>query len=196
MGWKDRAIAVPAAHRAAQAALAADAEDPWTHLALATVHVNQGRYEASLAEFETALRINPNFPLALGVYGLVLCYCDRWKEGNEAARRALRLSPRDPLAAIYNGVASYAEFIERNYDESIRLARDGIRQRFDFVGAHRMLTAAAGMAGESDIARAALQDLRRIHPGVSLAWIESHLPIRQPRQLEHFVEGLRRAGLE
>ena len=196
LGWKDRKTSMPIADRMAQAALRADDEDPWAHLALATVHVNLGRYEASLAEFETALRINPNFPLALGVYGLVLCYCDRWKEGNEAARRALRLSPRDPLAAIYNGVASYAEFIERNYDESIRLARDGIRQRFDFVGAHRMLTAAAGMAGESDLARAALRDLRRIHPGVSLAWMASQLPIRLPGQLEHFLEGLRRAGLE
>ena len=120
---------------------------------------------------ESALRLNPNFPLALGVYGLVLCWCDRWKEGNEAARRALLMSPRDPFSAVYNGIAAYAEFVERNYDKSMRLARDEIRQRFDFVGAHRMLTAAAGMAGKIDLAKAALEDLRRTHPGVSLAWI-------------------------
>jgi tetratricopeptide (TPR) repeat protein len=196
LGWKDRKVSVPIAHRMAQAALRADDEDPWAHLALATNYVNIERYEDSLAEFEAALRLNPNFPLALGTYGLVLCWCDRWKEGNEAARRALLMSPRDPFSAIYNGVAAYAEFVGRNYDESMRLARDGIRQRFDFVGAHRMLTAAAGMAGKIDLAKAALEDLRRTHPGVSLAWMGSQLPLRLPWQRELFLEGLRRAGLE
>ena len=148
--------------------------------------VNIERYEDSLAEFEAALRLNPNFPLALGTYGLVLCWCDRWKEGNEAARRALLMSPRDPFSAIYNGVAAYAEFLDRNYDESIRLARDGIRQRADFVASHRMLTAAAGMAGRIDLAKAALQDLRRIHPGVSLAWMASQVQVRLPWQREHY----------
>ena len=64
-----------------------------------------------------------------------------------AARRALRLSPRDPFSAIYYGIAAYAQFVGRNYDEAMRLAREAIRQRGDFVGAHRVLTAAAGMAG-------------------------------------------------
>ena len=56
----------------------------------------------------------------------------------------------------------------------MRLARDAIRQRFDFVGAHRMLTAAAAMAGETEVAKAALQELRRVQPDISLAWMASH----------------------
>jgi TolB-like protein len=196
MGWEDRATAVPAAQRPALAAIRADSEDPWAHLALATVHVNMGRFEDSLAEFEQALRLNPSFSLAQGVYGLVLSYCERWQEGSNAARRALRLSPRDPFAAVYNGIAAYAEFVGRNYDEAMRLARDGTRQRSDFVGAHRVLTAAAAMAGEIDVARAALLELRRAQPGISLAWIAGHLPIRQQAEREHFLEALRRAGLD
>jgi hypothetical protein len=70
---------------------------------------------------------------------------------------ALRLSPRDPFSAVYYGIAAYAQFIGRNYEEAIRLAREAIRQRGDFVGAHRVLTAAAGMAGQNDIANVALQ---------------------------------------
>jgi hypothetical protein len=69
--------------------------------------------------------------------------------GTAPAQRALRLSPHDPLAAVYCGTASYAEFVGHNYDEAMRLAREGVRQRADFVGAHRVLTAAAGMAGRS-----------------------------------------------
>jgi len=195
MGWEPRATAVPAAECAGLAALRADSEDPWAHLAVAGVHVHQGRLEDALAEFEAALRLNSNFSLALGYYGLVLSYVGRWQEGAEAARRALRLSPRDPFSAICSGVAAYAEFVGRNYHEAIRPARQGVRQRFDFVGAHRVLTAAAAMAGEIDLAKSALQDLRRAQPNISLAWIASQMPLND-QEREHYLEALRRAGLD
>jgi hypothetical protein len=113
-----------------------------------------------------------------------------------AARRALRLSPRDPFSALYCGIASYAQFVGCNYEEAMRLARDGIRKRGDFVGAHRVLTAAAGMAEQRDVAKAALQELRRVQPNISLAWIESQMPIKQDAEREHYLEGFRRAGLD
>ena len=133
-----------------------------------------------------ALRLNPNFSLAQGYYGLALSYCGRWQEADVAARRALRLSPRDPFSAIYYGIAAYAQFLGRNYDEAMRLAREAIRQRSDFVGAHRVLTAAAGMAGQNEVAKAALQELRRAQPNISLAWIANQMPMktgRRPRAL-------------
>jgi TolB-like protein len=195
MGWEDMATAAPVAERAAHAALLADGEDAWAHLALGSVYLFTRRFDDSLAEFETALRLNPNFSLAQGYYGLTLSYAGRWEEANLAAGRALRLSPRDPFAAIYNGIASYAQYVGRNYEEAMRLAREGIRLRGDFVGAHRVLTAAAGMAGQDDVATAALQELLRAQPNISLAWIASHMPIKGDADREHYLEGFRRAGL-
>jgi len=78
----------------------------------------------------------------------------------------------------------------------MRLAREGIRQRFDFAGAYRVLTAAAAMAGEIDLGRAALQELRRAQPNISLAWIDSHMLIAREAEREHYLEAFRRAGLE
>jgi TolB-like protein len=179
MGWADMATAAPIAERAALAAILADSEDPWAHNALGCVYLFARRFDDSLAEFELALRLNPNFSLAQGYYGLALSYCGRWEEADVAAQRALRLSPRDPFSAVYYGIAAYAQFVGRNYDEAMRLAREGIRQRGDFVGAHRVLTAAAGMAGQDDVAAAALQELRRAQPNISLAWIANQMPIKQ-----------------
>jgi len=195
MGWADMAAVAPAAERAARAAILADNDDPWAHYALGCAYLFAGRHDDSLAEFELALQLNPNFSLAQGYYGLTLSYCGRWQEGDVAARRALRLSPRDPFSAVYYGIAGYTQFVGRNYAEAMRLAREGIRQRGDFVGAHRVLAAAAGMAGQLDVAAAALRELRRVQPNVSLAWIEAHMPIRQRADLEHYLEGFRRAGL-
>src|SRR5205807_10401278 len=108
MGWEDMAAtAAPIAESAAQAAIVPDSEDPWAHLALGCVYLFARRFDDCLAEFELALRLNPNFSLAQGYHGLALCYCGRWEEGDVAARRALRLSPRDPFSAIYCGIAAY-----------------------------------------------------------------------------------------
>ncbi len=196
MGWEEMAIAVPIAERAALAAILADSEDPWAHHALGCVYLFNRRFGDSLAEFELALQLNPNFSLAQGYYGLALSYCGRWEEANAAARRALRLSPRDPFSSVYYGIAAYAQFIGCNYDEAMRLSREAIRQRSDFVGAHRVLTAAASMAGQDDVAKVALQQLRRAQPNISLAWIDNQMPIKRDADREHYLEAFRRAGLE
>ena len=118
------------------------------------------------------------------------------RKADQAVRRALRLSPRDPFSAIFTGIAAYSQFVGHNYAEAMRMAREAIRQRGDFVGAHRVLTAAAGMAGDNEAAAAALQALRRAQPNISLAWIAAEMPIMQGSELEHYLEAFRRAGLD
>ena len=96
------------------------------------------------------------------------------------------MSPRDPFSAVYSGVVAYAQYLGGNYDEAIRYAREAVRQRSDFVGAHRVLAAAAGMAGQKELAQSALQELRRAQPNISLAWIADNMPNRHdggPRAL-------------
>jgi TolB-like protein/Tfp pilus assembly protein PilF len=195
MGWTDLATAVQIAERAALAAIQADSEDPWAHHALGGVYLITRRFDSSLAEFELALQLNPNFSQAQNYYAAALTFCGRWQEGDEAARRALRLSPRDPFSAQYYGSASLAQFIGHNDDEAMRLARVAIRLRGDYAGAHRVLTAAAGMAGQTEVATAALQELRRAQPNISLAWIANQVPLKQDADREHYLEGFRRAGL-
>ena len=194
MGWADME-GLPIAERTALAAIRVDSEDPWAHHALGCVYLFTRRFDDSLAEFELALRLNPSFSLAQGYYGLVLSYCGRWEEADAAARRALRLSPRDPFSAVYCGIAAYASFVGRDYGEAMSLSREGIRRRSDFVGAHRVLTAAAGMAGQFEFASAALLELRRVQPNISLDWIARHMPIRHDADRERYLEGFRRAGL-
>jgi TolB-like protein len=196
MGWADMAVSTPVAEHSALAAILVDSEDPWAHHALGCTYLFTRRFDDSLAEFELALRLNPNFSMALGYYGLALSYCGRWEEGFVAAHRALRLSPRDPFSAVYCGIAAYAQFIGRDYEEAMRLSRQAIRQRSDFVGAHRVMTAAAGLSGRNDVAKAALQELRRVQPNISLAWIAHQMPIKLDTDREHYLDGFRRAGLD
>lgn len=195
LGWSELATAAPIAERAALAAVRHDHEDPWAHTALGSVYFSTRRLDDALSEFEQALALNPNFSLAQGYYALALSYADRSGDSYEAAQRAIRLSPRDPSLAIYYGIAGYARFTERDYDEAIALAREAIRHRGDLTGAYRVLAVSAGMSGDRILAETALSELRRTQPNISLAWIATQLPWNSDADREHYLEGFRRAGL-
>jgi hypothetical protein len=52
------------------------------------------------------------------------------------------------------------------------------------------------MEGDAAVAKAALAQLRRAQPNISLAWIAEEMPIKQDAERDHYLEGFRRAGLE
>jgi TolB-like protein/Tfp pilus assembly protein PilF len=195
LGWAELATAAPIAEAAALAAVRCDHEDAWAHTALGSVYFSTRRLSDALSEFEQALALNPNFSLAQGYYALALSYAGRSKDSFEAAQKAIRLSPRDPSLAIYHGIAGYARFTERRYDEAIALAREAIRHRGDLTGAYRVLAVSAGMTGDKRLTEMALQELRRTQPGISLHWIATQLPWASDADREHYLEGFRRAGL-
>jgi hypothetical protein len=51
------------------------------------------------------------------------------------------------------------------------------------------------MAGQNDLAKAALKGLRRAQPNVSLDWIAKEMPIKDAPEREHYLEGFNRAGM-
>ena len=52
------------------------------------------------------------------------------------------------------------------------------------------------MAGQTEVAKAALRELRRARPNSSVAWIAANMPIRDDADREHYLDGFRRAGLD
>ncbi len=195
LGWAELATTAPIAETAALAAMRCDHENAWAHAALGSVCFSTSRLADALSEFEQALALNPNFSLAQGYYALALSYAGRPGDLFEAAQKAIRLSPRDPSLAIYYGIAGYARFTERQYDEAIALAREAIRHRGDLTGAYRVLAVSAGMTGDGALADMALGELRRTQPNISLDWIATQLPWANDADREHYLEGFRRAGL-
>ena len=135
------------------------------------------RFDDSLAEFELALQLDPSFSPAQGYRGGA-GLLRRSEKGDLAARRALRLSPRDPFAAIYCGVAAYARFVGRN---SVRpfacRAKPWTTQRFgrSAPGSH----GGGGDDPDQPLAKAALQELRRAQPNISLTWVANQIPFKR-----------------
>jgi tetratricopeptide (TPR) repeat protein len=196
LGWENIETILPRAEHAALAAVRIDGEDPWAHYALASTYLMRRHFDDALAEYELALRLNPNFLHAQNHYAAALAFCGRWEEAGDVVRHALRSSPRDPFSALYYATASYAQYVGRNYEEAMRLAGAAIRMRRDFASAHRVYVAAAAMAGRADVACTALRELRRAQPNISLAWVAAAVPLRHDADRDRYLEGFRRAGLE
>ena len=78
----------------------------------------------------------------------------------------------------------------------MRLASVSIRLRGDHVGGHRGLTISAAMAGKTDVATAALQELLRAQPNFSLGWIAANMPFRRDADRDRYLEAFRLAGLK
>ena len=126
MGWEDMAIALPIAERAALAAISADSEDCVGALALASVYLFKRRFDDSLAEFELALQLNPNFSLAQGYYGMTYPIAGGGRKANCRAPCAAT----EPARSVFGNVLWHRflrQFLGRNYEEAMRLANEGIR---------------------------------------------------------------------
>jgi hypothetical protein len=85
--------------------------------------------------------------------------------------------------------------VGRDCAEATRLSREALRQRTDFVGAHRVLTASLGLAGGADADKAPLEGLPRAQPNISLVWLASGLSFEHEADRAHYLEEFRRAGL-
>jgi TolB-like protein/Tfp pilus assembly protein PilF len=195
VGWEpesdDYEYAAQLAHRAVEL----DTEDPWAHLALGYLAFTERQTEESVGKYMRALDLNPNFSTAYGYLGWALVFDGQSEEAIRYFQQALRMSPNDPLKAFFYSGTCVAHYYAHRYDEAIDWGRRAIGERSGFTAAQRILCASLAQAGRIADTQAAMARLRDIQPNISIRWIEQHVPYT-PRAMPHFVEGMRKAGLE
>jgi TolB-like protein/tetratricopeptide (TPR) repeat protein len=195
IGWTPNEPQVNEAATLAKRAVELDDSDPWAHLALGYVAYTQRRTEDALEEFRRVLDLNPNFAAAHGYIGQALTHAGRSEEAILHLERAIRLSPHDPQNAVFNVALGAAHYLAGRYDEAVTFSRKAWQQRYGLTAAHRVYCASLAQAGRAGEARAALDDLKKLHPELSIAWIEKYVSYT-PAPMAKFLEGMRKAGLE
>jgi TolB-like protein len=179
----------------AKRAVELDDSDPWAHLALGYVAYTSRRTADAEEEFRRVLDLNPNFAAAHGYLGQALTHAGRPDEAIPNLERAIRLSPHDPQNAVFNVALGASHCLAGRYDEAIAFSRNAWRQRYGLTAAHRVYCASLAQAGRVDEARAALEELKKLHPELSIAWIEKYVSYT-PAPMAKFLEGMRKAGLD
>ena len=187
---QDAKEAILLATRAAQI----DDGDPWAHLALGWCAFLMRRTEAAVEELQRALTINPNFAAALGHLGQVFAFDGQIERAVPHLEQALRMNPHDPQNVLFTTALAVTHYCAGRYSEAISVARKAIQQRPEFTGSHRIYIASLAQAGQLDDARAALDELRKLQPEISIDWISKNTPYTQAT-MPVVIEGLRKAGL-
>lgn len=121
------------ARDAAEKAMVLDASLAAPHVALALI---KEQYDwdwiGAEREFQTALRLNPNYATAHQWYGEFLVFMGRTEESVKALRRAKEL---DPLSPIINTQVGYPYYCARQYDEAIAEFKNALELEPNFAPA-------------------------------------------------------------
>jgi TolB-like protein len=196
MGWTDRERDLIPGREHAARAIALDDRDPWGHIAQGYWALMERRTEECIASFRRALDFNPNSASAHAHLGHGLAFSGRDREAIVHAQDAIRLSPLDPLMAMFVGSIAVAHYTAGRYAEALEYTTQAARLRPGFQGAHRLLCASLAQLGRINEARAYLAIVRREQPRLSLDWIRTYVPYQTPELIERFLDGMRKAGLE
>ena len=144
------------------------------------------------AAAEQAVALNPLSSPALAGLGTLTAYSGEWEKGCAMVQRALQLNPRHP--GWYRFALFADAYRRRDYRGAVEIA---LKLNLpDFYVTHEVLAAAYGQIGERESAAKALKELLRLRPDYAETGREKLEKWLDPELVEHWMDGLRKAGLD
>jgi adenylate cyclase len=174
--------------------------DAMAHFVKGEIQRAKGRnVEIAVADYETAIALNPSLAPAHGALGAAKIRVGRSIEAFEPLQMAIKLSPRDPLLNTWYFYIAHAHIHLGQYQEAIDWSRRSIAVK-PFWIAYADLAASYASTGRENEAQAAVAELRRMRPDYTVAqWLEdgngwSDNPVFLA-EFQRIADGLRKAGL-
>lgn len=188
--------AEPALDRAFELAEQAKARAPSLPLvqeALSTVHLFKRNHAEAIATAEQWIALEPNNADAHAALAAALMCSGQPERVFPLIDEAERLDPFFPsYFPLYRGQTC---FLMARYEEAVPFIRRSIRLNPDLLPAHLFLAACYGHLGDDAQAEAALDDVHRLEPDFSVAWMKVFMPFKRRADLDRLVDGLHKAGL-
>jgi adenylate cyclase len=179
----------------ARRAQSLDQKDFLGYSAMVGPYIYQRDYENAIKEAKKAINIAPGTALPYANLGYALCMSGRSSEAIAYFKKAIRIDPFPP--PYYYLDLGNAYFLTGNYEEAVKVNKKACALAPDNEGCHRTLAAAYGMLGKDTEAQVEAAELLRIMPEWSIEGWKQRQGDRWKNQtdVDHFAEGLRRAGL-
>ena len=186
-----------AALEATQRAIKIDPQNAVFHALKARVQLARKEYGNAIAENEFAIDLNPTFAAAFCGLGDSLAYEGRYEDSIEEFEKAITLSPNDPQRWAFFTYGALALIFQGDYERAVEWTEKAamIPNCQYWTYAHRAV--ALAHQGKSDEALKAAEELLKLAPQFSLAFAEEKLfYLKIPEQLNGYLDGLRKAGIE
>jgi adenylate cyclase len=179
----------------ARKAISLDDKEPFAHFALGRVQTLKGDLETAIAELEESIELNPSFAHAYYGLGFALILAGRPEDAVPTIDKAIRLNPHDPSIWTFMGGRSVALLVLERHEEALHWAMKSVRQANAGWLIYAILAAVLGHLGRAEEARRAGGEALRLKPDFSASFIARTLPFQNAAHLDHFICGLRKAGL-
>ena len=186
----EREETLDAALVSARKALALDGNDALCHHAMAYVALRRCEYELAGHRHDRALALNPNDTELMAQRANWLMHVGRLDEALTVLDASLERDPFPPT--WYWDVRGYILYHLGRYREAI-LAFRSVQAELFWIGG--MLAAAYGQLGQLDEARRELDRYRAARPRATLGTVADKIVYADKTMHEHWLEGLRKAGL-
>ncbi len=138
-------------------------------------------WPAAEAAFRRAIDLDPHYPLAHRLLGIVLAHLRRYEEAGHAIGRAREL---DPLLAGHHALSSQIAFMGRNYTAALQFAKQAITIDSEFWIGHMQLGQAYEQLGEPQLALDALNDAARLSGNSKTLALRGYVLARNARAEE------------
>ena len=162
------------------------------HYALATVHFFRKEKMHFRAVAERALALNPMDGSVLAYLGLLMARSGERDRGCQMVNSAMRLNPNYP--GWFHIAAFDKAYGEGKYAEALEALVHMNTPRYFHLHAAR--AAALGQLGQREEATKSLQELLALRPDFATAARKEYDKWYDPGEVEHVMDGLRKAGLE
>ena len=188
--------------RRIETSLDIDDSDAWSHGVYAQLLFLLRRDDEAEIHFKSALALNPNDADVAAVFANILVYWGRWPEALTWIGTAKRLNPLPPN--LYHWYHALALYSGREYEQAVKVLK---QMRAPDRWSHCLLAACYAQTDRLDEGRAELEvfiserehelkELGETPPPNRLEHALSRADrYRNPLDREHFLDGLRKAGL-
>ena len=181
---------------AAKRAIELDDADANSHFTLGRVHLARCEYDLAIDALEHAVELNPCLAVTYCGLGDSLAYEGRLDEAIAQFEIAIRLSPHDPFRWAFYSYRSLAHLFRGDFDDAAYWARKSTQIPNAQYWARAHLVSALGHLGDKARAERAAEQLRQTKPEFSLDFARERLfYLKQPNQIETYIDGLRKAGV-
>jgi adenylate cyclase len=182
--------ALDRAHDLARRAIQLDRNLPQAHADLGFVLIFKNQHDASIAAFEKAMALNPNYVDFR--FGFALIVGGESKRALDVVHAYMRLDPFCVPTASH--ALAFAHYMLEQYSQALPLLRDYVAQVPTDRFGHRLLVATLAQLGRLEEARAEAAEILRVWPSYTIA-TGRITSFKHAKDGNLLLDGLRKAGL-
>jgi len=194
-GWTDdRSASLQQAERIATHTIELDPSLPLAYYVRGLSYREQHEYVKALVEAQRAIEYGPNDANGHVLLATLLYYAGRPEEGLARIQQAMQINPHHPYN--YHFHLGQAYFVLHRYREAIDTFNRGLSSN---PGSERMrvwLAAALAQSGDIEAAKWEGEQIMAANRAFSIQRMTQAFPFSNPADMEHFIDGLRLAGLK